>query len=455
MDNLGSPKIDISRLITHFSSYEVEGTKSHPEKMIEGLSMVSMKLNSDNYEHVKYLSTEGLCKEKRLDFVQSLKSYLGSEVFELSTCNRVLYVGFGVTCAELENAVFSCSGLEKAPFEHHTGLPVWRKLVEVCSGLDSFILGELQVMSQFRGSVSWHKKNGLLSLFNSSFFDHVVSANRIVRKKLEFNKTTESMMVLAQESLEREATLNSDKQVLVIGSGDMGAKAVEVLGKSGMQKIVVACRNPEKAVSRYPGIQNYAEVMALEDYFKNEQKPRLIISTIRSSEITFDKDKPLSCSKDATIMDFSWPPSIDKSAISEGEFLGMEHWIRMSHKLGQEWNYSETISSSKILIDSIENKFITALSDRSQAKFRTEIYSTLESLSKDWQNSIIDENTDHNMEAFSREIATWICKQNEPFETTTLENMVKSSTREISPNLLQHIADNVNQTLIQIHNSTL
>ena len=133
----------------------------------------------------------------------------------------------------------------------------------------------------------------------------------------------------------------------------------------------------------------------------------------------------------------------------------MEHWIRMSHKLGQEWNYNETIEDSEKLLQKIEHKFTSALSDRSQAKFRTEIYSTLEKLSKGWQDSIEGENSEPNMEAFSREIATWICKQSKPFDTTTLENMVKSSKRQISPNLLQHIADNVNQKLIEIHNSTL
>lgn len=455
MNNLGSPKIDISKLIIHFSSYEIEGSKSHPEKMIEGLSMVSMKLNNDNYEHVKYLSTEGLCKDRRKDFVTSLQDQLNSEVFELSTCNRVLYVGFGVPCETLEQAVLQCSGLNNAPFEHHTGLSVWKKLVEVCSGLDSFILGELQVMSQFRGSVSWHKKNGLLSLFNSSFFDHVVSANRIVRKTLGFNKTTESMMVLAQESLEREVKQNSDKLALVIGSGDMGAKAVEVLGSSGMSKIVVACRNPEKAIQRYPEITKYANVISLENYLEKQIKPSLIISTIRSSEVTFNKSNPLPSAGNVTVMDFSWPPSVDKSAVKSGEFLGMEHWIRMSHKLGKEWNYNETIEASEKLLQKIENKFTSALSDRSQAKFRTEIYSTLEKLSKGWQDSIEGEESEPNMEAFSREIATWICKQSKPFDTTTLENMVKSSKRQISPNLLQHIADNVNQKLIEIHNSTL
>ena len=87
--------------------------------------------------------------------------------------------------------VLETTSLDSAPFDYFTGIDVWRHLVKVCSGLDSFIMGELQVMSQFRGSVAWHKKHGLISDLNGSF-DHVVSANRMIRREFGFNQTTES-----------------------------------------------------------------------------------------------------------------------------------------------------------------------------------------------------------------------------------------------------------------------
>ena len=64
---------------------------------------------------------------------------------------------------ELETCVLETTSLKDAPFEHFTGLDVWRHLVKVCSGLDSFIIGELQVMSQFRGSVALHRKHELVN----------------------------------------------------------------------------------------------------------------------------------------------------------------------------------------------------------------------------------------------------------------------------------------------------
>ena len=64
----------------------------------------------------------------------------------------------------------------------------------------------------------------------------------------------------------------------------------------------------------------------------------------------------------------------------------MEHWIRVAHRLGVEWNYASTIEQSEILITEIQHKFMSALTDRSRAKFRSFMYQTLEAMSREWEN---------------------------------------------------------------------
>ena len=80
--------------------------------------MISMKLDSDNVEHVKYLTTEGLDKQQRLQFLRDIRNKINVDLFELSTCNRVLYVGFNITCDELESGVLEMTSLESAPFDY-------------------------------------------------------------------------------------------------------------------------------------------------------------------------------------------------------------------------------------------------------------------------------------------------------------------------------------------------
>ena len=452
MKTLGTPNIDLTKFFDAAPTHEINGKSVDAKTLINSVSMISMKLDSGNVEHVKYLTTEGLTKKQRLKFLNDVKQDLSADLFELSTCNRVLYVGFDVTSTELESSVLRTASLESAPFEHFSGIDVWRHLVKVCSGLDSFILGELQVMSQFRGSVAWHRKHGLLSDINGSFFEHVVSANRMIRREFGFNQTTESMLNLATSALEQIVPSNETTSSLVLGFGEMGTKAVEVLLSLGQTDISVISRSPEQAALRNPDIAAQVNIITFEDWQSKRLSPNLIISTIRNNTATYNETNPIPSISKAVIMDFSWPPSIDVSGISENhELFGTEYWIRASHRLGIEWDYSSTIEKSEAMISQIQQRFMDALTDKTRAKFRAFMYKTLEALSQQWEQSEYAGDSSTQLGAFSREIATWICNQDGPFTTVELDNMVLSTDRQINPTLLKRVASDVNETIIRIN----
>ena len=159
----------------------------------ETISLVALKFNSENIE-IARKSPQKECRGQRIDYIGNLKQRTSNDIFEFSTCNRVLYVGFGIEPNTLSGHIQKYHGVEEIPFSLYSGVSAWRHLVKICSGLDSFILGELQVMSQFRKSINFHRDNNFISLYNSSFFEHIISANRNIRKKFGFNQTTESML---------------------------------------------------------------------------------------------------------------------------------------------------------------------------------------------------------------------------------------------------------------------
>lgn len=452
MSNLGAPKIDLTRFFSESSVHEINGRRVDSKELINGVSMISMKIDQNNVDSVKYFTSEGLSKEDRLNYIRKIKDALEADVFEMSTCNRVLFVGFGVDSKQLEAKILKIAAINEAPFEHHNGLDVWRHLVKVCSGLDSFIIGELQVMSQFRGSVALHRQHGLVSDINSSFFDHVISANRIIRREFGFTQTTESMLNLATTALEEAVAANSSNSSVVLGFGDMGSKAIEVLLDLGQSNIVVMTRSPKKAIQRNPELSSKVKVMTFDEWKGSGLEPNLVISTIRNNQPTFDNRNPIPITNEAMIMDFSWPPSIAKDGVRENQVLyGMEHWIRVAHRLGIEWDYSSIVTQSEILISEIQKKFMNALTDRSRSKFRAYMYQTLEKLSIEWESCEYVENSGEQLGAFSREIATWICNQEGPFSSDDLTAMMMSTKRPFSRNLLQKVANDVNDTIYSIN----
>ncbi len=286
MSILGAPNIDLTKLSN--SSHMIDGKSYNTESLINSISMISMKINSANVEYVKNFTSEGLSKESRIDLIRNLKNELGSDVFEFSTCNRVLYVGFGTTCDELERCVMSIFNQEQALFDRYQGIDVWRHLVKVCSGLDSFIIGELQVMSQFRGSISMHNENGLISDINCSFFDHIISANRLLRKEFGFNQTTESMLNLASNAIEEVLSKEENPLCVVLGFGEMGRKAVEVLLSQGQENITVFSRDPKTASQRDIELSSRVNILSFNHWEEQDIMPSLIISTIRNIEPTFN-----------------------------------------------------------------------------------------------------------------------------------------------------------------------
>lgn len=442
----GSQKIILSNSSLGHTNPMATGSTGH-QSVLDGLSMISIKLAPGNVEVVKSLTSEGLNLNQRLDLIRRINANLGEEIFEFSTCNRVLYVGFSTTCDLLEKSILEAFELEEAPFKKYSGMSVWRNLVKICSGLDSFMLGELQVMAQFRDAIAWHKKNNLLSVHKATFFDHIIAANRTIRKEFGFTNTTESMLNLATNSLGKILSENSDVSPVVLGFGDMGSKAISTLLELRQNDVTVVSRSIGKCESKYPELVKQVRLISFEEWHSCTNKTKLVISTIRAEKPVYNKNTPLPIDEDAVVMDFSWPPSIDSSIIvKQSNYFGMQHWIRESRQYGKEWDYTSTIKKSEVAISDVESKFMGALTDRNEAMFRSRMYKLLEELSLEWVSyDSVMETEEPLLQPFSREIATWICMKKDGFSIDEIGDMIFQTKRELNQNLLQKVAHDVQQ----------
>ena len=424
--------------------------ESEDGKDTERISLAALKFTSDTIAAAKDITTEGISEDERAAYVRSISEAAEAEIFEFSTCNRVLYVGFGVGPDVLCSTIADVNELESLPFEVFEGTAAWRQLVKICSGLDSFMMGELQVMSQFRKSINFHKDRGLISHYNSGFFEHVVAANRSIRKQLGFTSTTESMLSLATTALDELLREHGPMKAAVLGFGDMGMKAVEALLDANQSDITVVSRNPAISADRAPHLAEHCTMISYETWDEGKQQPDLVISTIRNATATYNHQHSLPVAGPTTIMDFSWPPSLDESGVGEHQtLLGMNHWIKVSRNLGKEWDYGSTLAKSEAMIDTIQERYSEALENKAQGKFRAHVYQTMEGLAKTWETSQHASPEDvPQLGAFSREIATWICHQASPFHLSALSNFVVSTERTLSSAILAHVDHEVQRSVL-------
>ena len=417
-------------------------------KMHSKICLLSLKFDSNNIDVAKQLTTEGMSLQERVTFIQELSKSVDAEVFEFSTCNRVLFAGFDIDSTTLAVGISKMTNLDEIPFETMTGSDAWRHLVKICSGLDSFIIGELQVMSQLRSSINIHKENNLIGTFNLAFFEHIISATRIIRKELGYTSSTESMLNLATNSLEHILSQKGEVQSVVLGFGDMGIKAVETLQLLGQTNIVVVSRNPSESAKRDP---SKAERCTMISYSKMNEAPvkaDIVISTMRCSTPAYNENNPLPISGQATILDFSWPPSIAEDGVSpEHILLGMKHWIQVARNIDHS-EYTKLMQKGNKLIDQIQDRYMEALTNKNEAKFRAFIYGYMENLSESWESSSSANAKEiPQLGAFAREIATWICQQNSSFYLSELTDYVNSTKRSLNSNLLAEVSQDVETSI--------
>lgn len=121
-------------------------------------------------------------------------------------------------------------------------------LFRVCSGLDSMILGEEQIIGQVREAFDAGLKAGTVPGSISRLFQQALRAGRKVRRQTGISHNALSVsracVELAKENLGNLGQLTA----MVVGSGDAGGLAAEVLNLSGIKDIVITNRTHQRAV---------------------------------------------------------------------------------------------------------------------------------------------------------------------------------------------------------------
>ena len=100
------------------------------------------------------------------------------------------------------------------------------------------------------------------------------------------------------------------------------------------------------------------------------------------------------------------------------------------------------------LIDKIQDRYTEALTSKNKAKFRAFVYGYMENLSASWESSSsANEKEIPQLGAFAREIATWICQQNNSFYLSELTDYVNSTNRSLNSDLLAEVSQDVETSI--------
>lgn len=177
---------------------------------------------------------------------------IAEECVVISTCNRLeIYslVASKEHPSSLLESIYGDARHELLPYTYsHNGEAAAKHLFRVASGLDSLVLGEVQILGQAQKAWQASHRAGAAGPVLSQLFHRAVALGKRVRSETDVSARPASVsyaaVVLAREIFGPRL---AERRVLVIGTGEVSEGVARCLYDHGVRATVVAHRQLERA----------------------------------------------------------------------------------------------------------------------------------------------------------------------------------------------------------------
>ncbi|MEM9325400.1 MAG: glutamyl-tRNA reductase [Bacteroidota bacterium] len=188
------------------------------------------------------------------DLLRKMNATFGiGEALILSTCNRteVYYASeqpLTTEVVKLISVVRSMGGSEELQnlFVAFTEEQALRHLYEVSLGLDSKVLGDLQISNQVKRAYQWSADEGMAGPFLHRCLHSIFYANKRVIQETAFRDGSASTAYASVELLKQFAPNFHEPKVLLLGLGEIGGILADNLQDTGLD-ITIANRTIKRA----------------------------------------------------------------------------------------------------------------------------------------------------------------------------------------------------------------
>jgi glutamyl-tRNA reductase len=208
------------------------------------------------------------------DALKSLReSGIAGEAVILSTCNRVeIYAATPFEPAkaftELKQFLSRWGETAGKPIAEHNSGPQERSsrpeetgdsiyalaepqslhhLFKVACGLDSMVLGETEILGQLKTAYELARRHQHTGARLNKAFQRAFNAAKHIRTGTGIQRGSVSVASVAVELAEKIFSSLNEREVLVIGAGEMSEKTARALLSRGARSIIVANRSHERA----------------------------------------------------------------------------------------------------------------------------------------------------------------------------------------------------------------
>ncbi|AKQ45104.1 glutamyl-tRNA reductase [Rufibacter radiotolerans] len=253
--------------------------------------------------------------DKIKDFTQA------QDVLVLSTCNRteVYYSAEADYSRELmeliaiEKGIFDTQKI--SPYFKHLTQPqeALQHLFQVALGLESQVVGDMQIMNQVKNAYQWASDSGTVSPFLHRLMHTIFFTNKRVVNETAFKDGAASVSYATVELVEELTRYMVAPKVLMIGVGEIGANVCDNFQKSALQHITIANRTHHKAVDL--AVKCNARAIYWENVWEEMAQADVVISSVPGDCFFISKERVEKMGEAAPsfFVDLSMPRSIDNN----------------------------------------------------------------------------------------------------------------------------------------------
>ncbi len=355
----------------------------------------------------------------------------------ISTCNRTELYGFAQHPFQLIQKLCAHSQASLEDFEKfgyiYKNKEAVNHIFNVGTGLDSQILGDFEIISQFKKAFILSKKYNLVNAFIERLQNSVIQASKRVKNETELSSGATSVSFASVQYILSNVKNISQKNILLFGTGKIGRNTCENLIKHTDNKHITLINRTKEKAQQIAGkfnvlVKNFSELTE-----ELSQTDVLVVAT-GSKTPTINKDI-LPKDKEMLILDLSIPKNVDENVktIKGVTLIHMDHLSQMTDSTLER--RKTFIPDAQRIIKEVKAEFEDWLQNRRFAPTIRALKMELENLKNseiDFQRKKINNFNEEQAEILSNRIIQKIT-------TKFINHLKESNSAEDSLQFMQQI----------------
>ena len=250
----------------------------------------------------------------------------------VSTCNRAQFFANSHNSFLLKELFVKYNEATQKEFDSYhfqlSGDDAVHHLFELCCGLDSLMLGDLQIVSQVKEAVKYASQKEMLDGYTHRLMQFVMQAYKDVRTDTAINEGPASVAHGAILFIKERYKSLRDKKIVLLGTGEIGETTAKNLLKHPHKKMVLINRTRSKAEAIAEPL-GYS-VANIEDLKKELTDTDILIVATGAPKFTVDSEHFNTLNHEMLLVDLSVPRNIDPS-LEQREGLELIDMDQLNH----------------------------------------------------------------------------------------------------------------------------